>query len=74
VSQPEGKSWYVRDTGAAADTANIRFARSAAEDKAIPIAASLGKYLEKAIAALVSGSKPDPASTKAVGCTIKKKS
>ena len=31
-------------------------------------------YLEKAIAALLSGSNPDPASTKAIGCTIKTKS
>jgi len=31
-------------------------------------------YLEKAIAALISGSEPDPATTKAIGCTIKSKS
>lgn len=29
------------------------------------------KYVENAIAAIASGKKPDPASTKAIGCTIK---
>jgi len=32
------------------------------------------KYLENAIAALKSGNNPDPAETKAIGCTIKVKS
>jgi peroxiredoxin len=37
-------------------------------------ASSVTRYLENAIAALLSGSNPDPASTKAIGCTIKSKS
>ena len=32
------------------------------------------KYLENAIAALKAGNNPDPAETKAIGCTIKVKS
>ena len=46
----------------------------AIDDNAMDEASVTQKYLEKAIAALVSGSKPDPATTKAIGCTIKTKS
>ena len=44
------------------------------DDNAMDEASVTQKYLEKAIAALVSGSKPDPATTKTIGCTIKRKS
>jgi len=46
----------------------------AIDDNAMDEASVSQKYLEKAIAALVSGSNPDPATTKAIGCTIKSKS
>jgi len=46
----------------------------AIDDNAMDEASVSQKYLEEAIAALVSGSKPDPATTKAIGCTIKTKS
>jgi len=32
------------------------------------------RYLEKAISAVLSGDKPEPATTKAIGCTIKSRS
>ena len=46
----------------------------AIDNNAMDEASVSQKYLEIAIAALVSGSKPDPATTKAIGCTIKTKS
>ena len=46
----------------------------AIDDNAMEDASGTRKYLENAIAALVSGTKPDPATTKAIGCTIKTKS
>lgn len=46
----------------------------AIDDNAMDVAEVTSKYLEQAIAALLSGSIPDPASTKAIGCTIKTKS
>ena len=46
----------------------------AIDDNAMDAAEVTSKYVEKAIAALVSGSNPDPATTKAIGCTIKTKS
>ena len=46
----------------------------AIDDNAMDAADANNKYLEKAIAALLSGSNPDPATTKAIGCTIKTKS
>jgi peroxiredoxin len=46
----------------------------AIDDNAMDAAEVNNKYLEKAIAALLSGSNPDPATTKAIGCTIKTKS
>lgn len=46
----------------------------AMDDNAMDAAAVTSRYLENAIAALSSGSKPDPATTKAIGCTIKTKS
>jgi len=46
----------------------------AIDDNAMDAAEVNNKYVEKAIAALVSGSNPDPATTKAIGCTIKTKS
>ena len=45
----------------------------AIDDNAMDAASVTSKYLENAIAALVSGANPDPASTKAIGCTIKTK-
>lgn len=45
----------------------------AIDDNAMDPAAVTEKYLEMAIAALVSGRIPDPATTKAIGCTIKTK-
>ena len=45
----------------------------AIDDNAMEEASVTKKYLENAIAALISGSKPDPATTKAIGCTIKTK-
>ena len=46
----------------------------AIDDNAMEEASVANKYVEDAIAALVSGSKPDPATTRAIGCTIKTKS
>lgn len=46
----------------------------AIDDYAMDAASVTSRYLENAIAALASGNKPDPASTKAIGCTIKTKS
>lgn len=46
----------------------------AIDDNAMEEESVSAKYVETAIAALTSGSKPDPATTKAVGCTIKTKS
>ena len=46
----------------------------AIDDNAMEDASGTSKYVEKAIAALMSGSNPDPATTKAIGCTIKTKS
>jgi peroxiredoxin len=46
----------------------------AIDDNAMDAAVVNNKYLEKAIAALLSGSNPDPATTKAIGCKIKTKS
>jgi peroxiredoxin len=46
----------------------------AIDDNAMDAAEVTSKYVEIAIAALVSGSNPDPATTKAIGCTIKAKS
>ncbi len=46
----------------------------AIDDNAMEEASVSSKYVESAIAALESGSKPKPKTTKAVGCTIKTKS
>ena len=46
----------------------------AIDDNAMDAKLVTSRYLELAIAALVSGSSPDPATTKAIGCTIKTKS
>jgi len=46
----------------------------AIDDNAMEEASVKNKYVDDAIAALVSGSKPDPATTRAIGCTIKTKS
>ena len=46
----------------------------AMDDNAMDAASVTSKYLENAIAALVSGGNPDPPTTKAIGCTIKTKS
>lgn len=46
----------------------------AIDDNAMEEASVSSKYVESAIAALDSGSKPSPKTTKAVGCTIKAKS
>lgn len=45
----------------------------AIDDNAMDAASVLNKYLEKAIGALMAGESPDPASTKAIGCSIKSK-
>lgn len=45
----------------------------AIDDNAMEEASVSSKYVESAIAALVSGSKPKPATTRAIGCTIKDK-
>ena len=45
----------------------------AMDDNAMDAASVTSKYLENAIAALLSGSNPDPPTTKAIGCTIKTK-
>jgi len=46
----------------------------AIDDNAMDTASVTRRYLESAIAALISGARPDPATTKAIGCTIKTKS
>ncbi len=43
----------------------------AIDDNAMEASAVSKKYLEGAIKSVVSGNKPSPASTKAIGCTIK---
>ena len=43
----------------------------AIDDNAMEASAVTKKYLENAIKAVNSGSKPNPATTKAIGCTIK---
>lgn len=45
----------------------------AIDDNAMQSAAVQKRYLEDAIAALKAGKKPEPAMTKAIGCTIKTK-
>lgn len=45
----------------------------AIDDNAMDASAVTQRYLEAAIAALLSGSKPNPETTKAIGCTIKSK-
>jgi len=46
----------------------------AIDDNAMEEASVSSRYVESAIAALVSGTRPDPQSTRAIGCTIKSKS
>lgn len=43
----------------------------AIDDNAMEASAVKEKYLEQAISAVMAGEKPDPSSTKAIGCTIK---
>ncbi|HDS07988.1 MAG TPA: thioredoxin family protein [Bacteroides sp.] len=43
----------------------------AIDDNAMDATAVTARYLENAIGALMAGNAPDPATTKAVGCTIK---
>ena len=43
----------------------------AIDDNAMDASSVVQKYLENAIGALISGQSPEPAYTKAVGCTIK---
>lgn len=45
----------------------------AIDDNAMNAASVTRKYLELAIAAVVSGNRPNPSTTKAIGCTIKTK-
>jgi peroxiredoxin len=45
----------------------------AIDDNAMDSSAVTSRYLEKAIGALMAGNPPDPATTKAIGCTIKTK-
>lgn len=45
----------------------------AVDDNAMDATAVLNRYLEKAIGAVLSGDKPEPATTKAIGCVIKTK-
>lgn len=45
----------------------------AIDDNAMDASSVLHKYLEKAISAVMSGDKPEPATTKAIGCAIKSK-
>lgn len=45
----------------------------AIDDNAMEEASAGSKYVENAIVALISGVKPEPATTKAIGCTIKSK-
>jgi peroxiredoxin len=44
------------------------------DDNGMDEASVTRKYVEKAIAAILSGTNPDPSSTKAIGCSIKTKS
>ena len=46
----------------------------AIDDNAQDIKAVKIKYVENAIASISAGTNPDPAVTKAIGCSIKKKS
>jgi len=46
----------------------------AIDDNAMDASGVSERYLEDALAAVMAGNKPDPATTKAVGCTIKTKS
>ena len=46
----------------------------AIDDNAMNASGVSERYLEDALAAVMAGNKPDPATTKAVGCTIKTKS
>ncbi|MEN8203253.1 MAG: thioredoxin family protein [Bacteroidota bacterium] len=46
----------------------------AIDDNAMDASAVTQRYLEAAIGALISGNKPSPETTKAIGCTIKEKS
>lgn len=46
----------------------------AIDDNAMDAASVSQRYLEKAIGAVISNSKPNPATTKAIGCSIKTKS
>jgi peroxiredoxin len=46
----------------------------AIDDNAMDAAEVTQRYLEIAIAAVAAGRKPDPSTTKAIGCTIKTKS
>ncbi len=46
----------------------------AIDDNAMDAASVSQRYLEKAIGAVISSSKPNPATTKAIGCSIKTKS
>ena len=41
------------------------------DDNAMDASSVTKRYLEKAIGAVISGGKPEPATTKAIGCTIK---
>lgn len=43
----------------------------AIDDNAMDASGVTERYLEDALAAVMAGNKPDPATTKAVGCTIK---
>ena len=45
----------------------------AIDDNAMDASGVTKKYLEDAIAAIISGNNPNPATTKAIGCTIKTK-
>ncbi|MEN8228357.1 MAG: thioredoxin family protein [Bacteroidota bacterium] len=45
----------------------------AIDDNAMDAASVTKRYLEKAIGAVIAGEKPNPATTKAIGCTIKTK-
>ena len=45
----------------------------AINDNAMDAASVFKTYLENAISAVMAGSKPEPATTKAIGCTIKSK-
>lgn len=59
--QNKGEKFIVRYVGAI-------------DDNAMDESSVSSKYVEEAIADLLSGTSPDPSSTKAIGCTIKSKS